>query len=131
MCQIIGGIMKKTNKIAVIITMVIMLIMGAGNFSNASSQQGSGLSGIYQTSQDDKSAYDAIGGKIVGIVQFICYAAAVIILLYKGVGLMNKAPEAKADAKKELIAYAVGAFILFGIGSIIRIIANIAMNKLF
>ncbi len=123
--------MKKTNKIAVIITMVIMLIIGAGNFSNASSQQGSGLSGIYQTSQDDKNTYDAIGGKIIGIVQFICYAAAVIILLYKGVGLMNKAPEAKADAKKELIAYAVGAFILFGIGSIIRIIANIAMNKVF
>ena len=101
---------------------ILATIFVCSTISNASSD----LSGIYQTSGDQ--AYNDIGGKIIGLVQFICYAAAIIMLLYKGVGLMNKAPEAKAEAKKELIAYAIGAFILFGIGSIIRIIANVAMK---
>lgn len=113
--------MKIKGKITAITTMTILTLIGISNFSQAN-----GLAGIYQTGKDD--AYNAIGGKIIGLVQFICYASAIIILLYKGVGLMNKAPSAKAEAKKELIAYAIGAFILFGIGSIVRIIGTVAMK---
>ncbi len=115
---------KKLTKIITIIVTIIYLLGALSIISNAT-----GLEGIYQNSGDQK--YNSIGGKIIGLVQFICYAAAIIILLYKGVGLMNKAPEAKAEAKKELIAYAIGAFILFGVGTMVRIIADIAMNRLF
>lgn len=113
--------MNKKSKIAVIGMFIYTTLIILGTNSMA-------LSAIYRNNDD---TYKSIAGKIIGLAQFICYAAAVIILLYKGVGLMNKAPEAKADAKKELIAYAVGAFILFGIGSIIRIIGGIAMGALF
>ena len=43
---------------------------------------------------------------------------------------MKSAPEAKADVKKELVAYSIGAFILFGVGTLVRIIANIAIDNL-
>ncbi len=86
-----------------------------------------GLSGIYGP-QD--ATYNELAGKIIGIVQLLCYAAAVIVLLYKGVQFMMKSPEAKAELKKELVSYAIGAFILFSIGTIIRIIGSIAL-KLF
>lgn len=109
--------MKKKSKIAIIIMNIVTTIF---IFSTKSM----GLGAIYRHNSDKND----IAGKIIGLAQFICYAAAVIIVLYKGVGLMSKAPEAKADAKKELIACAIGAFILFGIGSIIRIIGSIAIS---
>ena len=74
------------------------------------------------------SEYNKIGSKVIGIAQFICYTAAVIVLLYKGVQFMYKSPEAKAELKKELVSYAVGAGILFSIGTIIRIIGNISFK---
>lgn len=118
---------KKMTKIIMMISTIIYIICTLSIISSATDTNV--LYDIYNVSGD--TTYANIASKIIGLVQFICYAAAVIILLYKGVGLMQKAPEAKAEAKKELIAYAVGAFILFGIGSIIRIIGNIALNNLF
>ncbi len=75
--------------------------------------------------------YNKVGGRIISAATYLCYAAAVIVLIVKGVQFMQKAPEAKAEAKKELVSYAVGAIILFGIGSIIKIIGDIAMKSLF
>lgn len=75
--------------------------------------------------------YNTVGGKLIGIVQYICYGLAVIILIYKGVQFMVKAPEAKAELKKELISYAIGALILFAIGTFIKIIGSISLNNLF
>lgn len=72
-----------------------------------------------------------IGGKIIGVAQLICYGAAVMILLYKGVQFMKQAPEARAEMKKELINYAIGAIILFAIGTLIKIIGNISFNTFY
>ena len=87
------------------------------------------LSEIYDGDKGD--TYNTVGGKIIGLVQYLCYAAAVIVLVYKGVQFMYKAPDAKAELKKELISYAVGALILFAIGTFIKIIGSIALNDLF
>lgn len=38
----------------------------------------------------------------------------------------DAAPEAKADAKKEMISYTIGAVLLFAVGSIIKLVADIA-----
>ena len=75
--------------------------------------------------------FETIGSKILGIVSFLCYATAIIVLVYKGVQFMNKAPEAKAELKKELINVAIGAFILVAAGAIVQIISNIAIGPLF
>lgn len=83
------------------------------------------LSGIYGN-QD--TTYNEKAGKIIGIAQFLCYTAAIIVLLYKGVQFMIKSPEGKAELKKELVSYAIGAVILFAIGTIIKIIGSIAFN---
>lgn len=87
------------------------------------------------TSDDEKKIYgkvqdsNNVGGKIFGIVQFICYGVAVVIVILKGVRFMSADPSSKADVKKELIYVAVGAVILFAIGSIVRIVGEIAINS--
>lgn len=116
--------MKKTIKKAVIMLSAILIMIMVGPTVKAS-----GLSGIYTPGTDP--TYQEVGGRIIGVVAFICYAAAIIILLYKGVLFMAKSPDAKAEAKKELISYAIGAGILFSAGAIVQLIGNIALNNLF
>lgn len=86
----------------------------------------SSLLGIYQ----GDSTIGGIAGRLIWVAQLICYAAAVIIIIVKGVKMMKAAPEAKADAKKELVSYAIGAFILLGIGTFIKIIGDISMQNI-
>ncbi len=121
----------KRKKIIFAIIMAFILIFSVGTISNATTlSEGDieNLQGIY--GPQDRNLY-YIGARIIGVASYICYGIAVIILLYKGVQFMAKAPTAKAEAKKELVSYAIGAFILFGIGGIIQIIGTIAKNNLF
>ena len=90
--------MKKKIMTATILIIAIALICILSQACYANGIDFSGLQNIYNNSGDE--AYQSIGGKIIGTVQFICYGAAVIIIILKGVKLMNAAPEAKADAKK-------------------------------
>ncbi len=133
---------KHIMKIAILIFFFILLTNTVSKAEQISYNQGElslkvadieiskeDLSEIYNG--DKGNTYNSVGGKIIGIVQYICYGAAVIILVYKGVQFMIKAPEAKAELKKELTSYVVGAVILFAIGTFIKLIGNIALNELF
>ena len=116
--------MKKKIMTVTILIISIALICMLSQACYANGMDFSGLQNIYNNSGDE--AYQSIGGKIIGTVQFLCYGAAMIIILVKGVKLMSAAPEAKADAKKEMISYTIGAVLLFAVGSIIKLVANIA-----
>ena len=83
------------------------------------------LANIYNPNGNKLSS---IGGSIIGVAQLLCYGSALIILMIKGVQYMVAAPEAKADIKKSMIAYGIGALLLFSVGVIITIVGNIAMN---
>ena len=65
---------------------------------------------------------------IIGIVQFICYAAAVILLVVLGVKWIIAAPDQKADLKKSAVIYVIGAVLVFAAGAILQVIRNVA-NK--
>ena len=65
---------------------------------------------------------------IIGIVQFICYAAAVILLVILGVKWISAAPDAKADIKKSAVIYVVGAALVFAAGAILQVIRKVADN---
>ena len=62
---------------------------------------------------------------IIGIVQFICYAAAVILLVILGVKWISAAPDAKADIKKSAVIYVVGAALVFAAGAILHAILQV------
>ena len=68
---------------------------------------------------------DSIISRLIGVAAYLCYAAAVIVVLVKGVQLMNASPEGKAELKKQLVAAAVGGLIVFGIGGILQILSNV------
>lgn len=71
---------------------------------------------------------NGITSKILGAVTPICYAAAVITVLVKGVQIMLAAPDQKAKVSEQMIGVAIGAVILFAIGTIVKIVANLSQQ---
>ena len=65
---------------------------------------------------------------IIGIVQFICYAAAVILLVMLGIKFMTASPDGKAEVKKSAVIYVVGAILVFATGLLLNLIKNVANN---
>ena len=65
-------------------------------------------------------------GNIIGIVQFICYAAAVILLVMLGIKFMTASPDGKAEVKKSAVIYVVGAILVLATGLLLNLIKNVA-----
>ncbi len=59
---------------------------------------------------------------VLGIVTYICYAAAVILLVMLGIKFMTASPDGKAEVKKSAVIYVVGAILVFAAGLVINLI---------
>lgn len=66
---------------------------------------------------------------VIGIVQFICYAAAVILIVMLGIKFMTASPDAKAEIKKSAVIYVVGAVLVFAAGLLLNLIKNVAESS--
>jgi TRAP-type C4-dicarboxylate transport system permease small subunit len=64
--------------------------------------------------------------RILGVVKYICYAAAVIMLVMLGVKYLTASPDGKAEIKKTAVQYVIGAVLVFAAGVILTIIQNVA-----
>lgn len=114
---------KTVTKIITIL-LIIATILGAVNMVFADTAQGidipngasGGITGGLTTTTSN----------VIGIVQFICYAAAVILLIVLGVKWLVAAPDQKADIKKSAVIYVIGAIMVFAAGVILRVIRSVA-----
>lgn len=64
-------------------------------------------------------------GVIITVVQFICYAAAVVMLMILGVKFISASPDGKAEIKKSAVIYVIGALLVFFAGLILGWIKDI------
>lgn len=62
---------------------------------------------------------------ILGVVTYVCYAAAVVMLLYLGIKYITASPEGKAEIKKSAIIYVIGAVLVFAAGTVLNIIKSL------
>jgi hypothetical protein len=63
-----------------------------------------------------------IVGALINIVSTISAGIAIIMLVIIGVTYVIKGPEGKAEVKKGLISYVVGAIILFAASGILKLL---------
>lgn len=124
--------MKKTTmkKVIIIGIMVIGMITLLALFNNVFATGVSTLDAGDKSKIYASSGTENIGGLVFGVVQTVCIAVALVLILWKGVQFMAAAPEGKAEIKKQLIAVAIGAGILFTIGAIIGIVQNVTSTAL-
>ena len=112
---------KKTMKIlTTIATILLILSMGASIVCAATDIGGVSIDPKTENTGD----ITKVGNKIMGILQVVGVLIAVIILMVLGIKYMMGSAEEKAEYKKTMIPYIVGAILIFAASTIANAIYN-------
>lgn len=128
--------MKKTIKIANIVLVIAMIMLMLSNTVMAGTTpttgEGGGASSVIGKLDADYNTNDqgitAIGQQIISWISIIAIVIAVIVLLILGIKYMIGSASEKAEYKKTMIPYLVGAVLIFGAGAIAQVIVNVATS---
>lgn len=125
---------KKVKKICLTLIMIFAIFIVSKNvmakeiqITNAKTNDRDNIEFVQVKSNAHFTAdpkINQVSGIIFGVVAYVCYGAALIILLIKGVQFMTAAPEGKAEIKKQMIVTVAGAVMVFTIRTILQIIYN-------
>lgn len=80
----------------------------------------------YEEESPIQSQSDKLSGNVIAVVRIVAVAIAMIMLLVLAMRYMISAPGDRADIKKHMIAYVIGAFIIFGGSVILGILVDVA-----
>lgn len=125
--------MKKAtmNKIVKIVRVLAIIAIVATMLSSVFATGASGaLGGLSPNTNITVGGFKNTINNIIGIIQVICYGAAIIMLVILGVQFITASPEGKASIKKSAIQYVIGAIIVFAAGTLLGIISNISKSAI-
>lgn len=118
--------MVKTLKMLTIILIVaIAFTVAIGTISMATSTDL--VDGLFQGGDADTSGIEGFGTNVVDIITTIGIIVAVVVLLVLGIKYMMGSAAEKAEYKKTMIPYLIGAVLIFGAAAIAK--AVIAMSE--
>lgn len=120
--------MKKTIKIMSILLVTIMFVTILATGVNATSNSASDLINQMNPNYSDQSGIAGVGKKIVNILATIGVVVAVIVLLVIGIKYMMGSASEKAEYKKTMIPYLVGAVLIFGASAIAKVVVSMAQT---
>ena len=116
--------MKKISKVLVTVLMVLMIastlspVLAATDPSKYTGE-GSGAS---------TEKIDSLGQDIVKIVSTIGSVVSVVVLIVLGIKYMMGSAEEKAEYKKTLLPYIIGAALVFAASTIASVVFNFASS---
>lgn len=122
--------MKRTIKLAsvllliAVISMTLTTMVSANGGIDAANIAG-GLKGTTSNAQNDVTK---IGNQLIGIITTVGVVVAVIILLVLGIKYMTGSASEKAEYKKTMIPYLVGAILIFGASAITKVVVGLAQG---
>lgn len=118
--------MKKTSKIVTFLLMVMTIVCVASNVLaveapiTPNEMTGEGNSNI--------GGIQSIGNEIIRILSTGGVVVSVIILIVLGIKYMIGSAEEKAEYKKTLMPYVIGAGLVFAASAIAMVVYNFASN---
>ncbi len=116
--------MKKMAKILSVILMVIMMLTISTNVL-AAADTGDLTPGKMTGSADVKTqGIQDFGNKIVTILTSVGIVLSVIVLIVLGIKYMMGSAEEKAEYKKTLMPYIIGAALIFAASTIATVVYN-------
>lgn len=104
--------MKKSMKILSVLLMIALLAIAISPMVLAAGEKPSQIA-TGESNVDTKGVTD-LGNSIIKIIRYVGMFAAVIIIMVIGIKYMTGSAEEKAEYKKVLIPYLIGAVLLFG-----------------
>lgn len=78
--------------------------------------------------RDNDEGLDSMTEKILGIINIVGTILSVVILMIIGIKYMLGSIEEKAEYKKTMMSYVIGAILLFAVPTIANVIYNIAIK---
>lgn len=110
------------KKLAKILPVMVAILMILSIFSTVFAVDPSTLTG------KDPSEFTEIGKQIIGMVQSIGSIIAVLVLVILGIKYMMGSAEEKAEYKKTMIPYLIGAILVFAAANIAGMVYNFAIT---
>ena len=118
---------KKTMKILAFVVTLFMVIAMMSSVVNAAS--GVNLTPNQITANIDSNSQTqitSVGGKIVGIIQVIGIVIAVVVIMVVGIKYMMGSAEEKAEYKKTMMPYIIGAVLIFAGSTLANVVYQFA-----
>jgi len=117
---------KVISKIVVIFILMALCLLFIGKTSMAKDY----LSLPEAQSTDTSDKAKDITGMVLAVVQAVGISAAVIMLIVLGIKYMSAAPNDRAEIKKHMVVYVVGAILLFAASTAVGIIRTFTKQAL-
>ena len=114
---------KKTMRIICAVVIALTVIVSLCNVCMAIE-----VTDIKPNTKVQSTNLTNIGSNIAGIIRNVGIVLAVVILMILGIKYMVGSAEEKADYKKSIIPYLVGAIILFGAAGIAQVVVSLSGN---
>ena len=112
--------MNRRNIVKVLVTLlVVLLIISTISFADYTPDQFKSQIDTTATGTDN---IKSVGGKIVGIVQVVGTIASIGMLIVLGIKYMMGSAEERAEYKKTLFPYFIGAILIFAATNLADII---------
>ena len=123
--------MKSTiGKIGIIISIILIALL-AFNTSAMAVDPGAIAGSLTGTAPGAQGQVTDISNKIIGVITTIGVVVAVIVLLVLGIKYMMGSASERAEYKKTMIPYLVGAVLIFGASAITKVVVALGagLNK--
>lgn len=123
---------RKVMKVLSIVLMVLMVVMTlstsvfATNWDDMDINQFNNVKDNSTTS----STFTQVVGAIISLVQIVGMGVAIIMLIVMAIKYISAAPSEKAEIKKGVTIYIVGAIVLFAASGILQVIKSFATNNI-
>lgn len=117
---------KDIIKLFILALIILAFVMALSNVS-AVSRASDAIIGMYdgnsgELGDDDVKGVKNVINNLIGIFQVVGVFLAVAMLMFLGIKYMSAAPGEKAEVKKHLSTYVIGAVVLFSASGILGIL---------
>ena len=119
--------MKKSIKVISTLLLAIMLVTSIAGTVLAVDPN-TVLNGLNGNGNVQTNDLTKVGNNIVTIIQVVGIVIAVIVLLVVGIKYMMGSASEKAEYKKTMIPYIVGAVLIFAGTSLVRVIYSLSTS---
>lgn len=116
--------MKIKLKLIIVMILIVFLSFGFSSIVTARGVDTGRWGHIYDNPQEGNDGIFTIGNTIIGVIQIVSAGIAVIMLIMLGIRYAISSPNQRADIKKGMVPFIIGAVILFGATSLIKLVVG-------
>ena len=121
--------MKRAVKLVSVLLLVAIVSMTLTTMVSAKGIDAANIAGnLHGTESNAQNDVTKIGNQLIGIITTVGVVVAVIILLILGIKYMMGSASEKAEYKKTMIPYLVGAILIFGASAITKVVVGLAQG---